>query len=178
MAADFAPLLLKRAVMVAGLVDRIDLRGDAVNLADDLWDHVAQRRSVVDEEPGLWDDPSRVYPLQPGDPSPSWHHTVRVVESLVLAARLAYDQPLRSESLLDHAHSLLAEADHLYSQELLAGTSESGAPERKRLEAVRQRIRRAREIMPSRPGTAVSLLLLALADLDSLVASRDTTEVF
>nr|WP_256442835.1 SCO2524 family protein [Catellatospora sp. IY07-71] len=177
-AADFAPLLLKRAVMVAGLVDRIDLRGEAVSLADDLWDHVALRRSVVDEEPGLWDDPSRVYPLEPGDPSPSWHHTVRVVESLVLAARLAYDQPLRSESLLDHAHSLLAEADHLYSQELLAGTSESGAPERKRLEAVRQRIRRAREIMPSRPGTAVSLLLLALADLDSLVASRDTTEVF
>ncbi|MDI1465190.1 SCO2524 family protein [Catellatospora sp. KI3] len=177
-AADFAPLLLKRAAMVAGMVDRIDLRGRALNLADDLWDHIALRRSVVDDGPGLWDDPSQVYPVSPGDQGISWHHTVRVVESLVLAARLADDQPLRSEPLLEHASSLLAEADHLYSQELLAGTSESGTSERKRLEAVRQRIRRAREIMSARPGTAVSLLLTALGELDSLVASRDTTEVF
>jgi hypothetical protein len=69
---------------------------------------------------------------------------------------------------------MLAEAEHLYDKELLAGSTESGRKLRDDLEQISERIRRAREIMDERPASSVALLTLALAELDKLMAARTT----
>jgi hypothetical protein len=43
---------------------------------------------------------------------------------------------------------------------------------RERMEKARQGLRRSREIISDRPGSAVSLLLSVLRDLDDLAAAR------
>jgi hypothetical protein len=43
---------------------------------------------------------------------------------------------------------------------------------REKLEAVRQRLRRVRQIISDRPGSAASLLLGVLRELDDLAAAR------
>jgi hypothetical protein len=94
------------------------------------------------------------------------------VESLVFAANMADTHPLRSDALADLTQDLLAEAEHLFDQELLAGSTEAGRAMRDKIESVRQRLRRVREIMVDRPGSAVSLLLSVLRELDDLAAAR------
>jgi hypothetical protein len=172
-ASDFAPLLLKRIIRVAALIDDVELRSRLLVLADQVWDHVVQRKIRDGVARGLWDQPSRVYDaLSGGFERPTWHHTVRVVESLVFASELASTHPLRSETLEGLSGELLAEAEHLFDQEQLAGSTEAGRSMRESLETVRQRLQRAREISPDRPGSAVALLLTVLADLDQFAAAR------
>jgi len=179
-ATDFAPLLLKRAIRIAGLINNIDLRGSLLALADDVWGHVADRRIRKGDGKDLWDQPKDVFPtIEREFNEPTWHHTVRVVESLVAAANLAERHPLRSENLASFTQDLLAEAEHLYDQELLRGAAEGGPAMRDKLELVRQRLSRCREIQYARPGSAVSLLLSILRDLDDLAAARqDVAGVF
>jgi hypothetical protein len=74
--------------------------------------------------------------------------------------------------LATFSQDLLAEAEHLFDQELLAGSTEAGPAMREKIEAVRQRLRRVREIMTDRPGSAVALLLSVLRELDDLAAAR------
>jgi hypothetical protein len=172
-AADFAPLLLKRSLRIAGLINDIELRGQMLSLADDVWDHVSERRLKLGPGQNLWDQPADAFSaIQQRFTQPTWHHTVRVVESLVFAANLAESHPLRSTNLTVLAQDLLAEAEHLFDQELLAGSTEGGRSIRERLESVRQRLRRSREIMLDRPGSSVSLLLAVLGDLDALARAR------
>ncbi len=172
-ADDFAPLLLKRALAIASLINDIELRSQLLKLADDVWDHVAERRLEGGNGKELWDQPADVFPtVTRRFEQPTWHHTVRVVESLVFAAKLAESHPLRSEELATFTQDLLAEAEHLFDQELLAGSTEAGRAMREKLEAIRQRLRRSREIMVDRPGSAVSLLLSVLRELDDLAAAR------
>jgi hypothetical protein len=172
-ATDFAPLLLKRAVRIGSLINDIELRGQLLALADDVWDHVAERRIKDGSGKDLWDQPADVFSsLEKRFNEPSWHHTVRVVESLVFAANMADTHPLRSDALADLTQDLLAEAEHLFDQELLAGSTEAGRAMRDKIESVRQRLRRVREIMVDRPGSAVSLLLSVLRELDDLAAAR------
>lgn len=173
-ASDFAPLLLKRTIRTAGLINDTKLRGTLLELADDIWDHVAKRRIDAAEGKDLWDLPAGAFPeLEKGSLQPSWHHTLRVVESLVIAANLADTHPLSTDSLARFAEDMLAEAEHLFDQEQLAGSTEAGKAMRERLEAIKQRLRRAREIMGARPGSAVALLQAVLIELDSLSAARD-----
>lgn len=172
-ATDFAPLLLKRSVRIASLINDIELRGQLLELVDDVWDHVAARRLKEGSGKDLWDQPGDVFgSLSTHFTEPSWHHTVRVVESLVFAANMADTHPLRSESLAGLTQDLLAEAEHLFDQELLAGSTEAGRAMRDKIESVRQRLRRVREIMSDRPGSASSLLLSVLRELDDLAAAR------
>jgi hypothetical protein len=172
-ATDFAPLLLKRAVFIASLINDIERRSELLELADDVWDHVANRRIKVGHGRDLWDQPGNAFAsIEERYTDPSWHHTVRVVESLVFAANMADSHPLRSEPLATHTKDLLAEAEHLFDQELLAGSTEAGPAMRSKIEGVRQRLRRAREIMTDRPGSAASLLLAVLRELDDLAAAR------
>jgi hypothetical protein len=172
-ATDFAPLLLKRAIRIASLINNIELRGQVLELADDVWDHVAERRLEEGHGRDLWDQPAGAFPVvEQRFAEPSWHHTVRVVESLVMAANLADSHPLRSDGLTAFTQDLLAEAEHLFDQELLAGSTEAGPAMRDKIEGVRQRLRRVREIMLDRPGSAVSLLLAILRELDDLAAAR------
>ncbi|MDQ1720502.1 MAG: hypothetical protein QOI26_236, partial [Pseudonocardiales bacterium] len=172
-ATDFAPLLLKRAVRIGSLINDIELRGQLLALADEVWDHVGERRIKDGSGKNLWDQPADAFPsVEKRFTEPSWHHTVRVVESLVFAANMADTHPLRSDALAGLTQDLLAEAEHLFDQELLAGSTEAGRAMRDKIESVRQRLRRVREIMADRPGSAVSLLLSVLRELDDLAAAR------
>jgi hypothetical protein len=172
-ATDFAPLLLKRAVFIASLINNIERRTELLDLADDVWDHIIDRRIKEGNGRELWDQPADVFDtIELRYTDPSWHHTVRVVESLVYAANMADSHPLRSEGLATMSRELLAEAEHLFDQELLAGSTEAGPAMRSKIEGVRQRLRRVREIMADRPGSATALLLSVLRELDDLAAAR------
>jgi len=172
-ATDFAPLLLKRAVFIASLINNIERRGEILQLADDVWDHVFLRRMKEGAGRELWDQPAEAFTaLTQRFTEPSWHHTVRVVESLVFAANMADSHPLRSEGLGTLTQDLLAEAEHPFDQELLAGSTEAGPAMRDKIETVRQRLRRVRQISADRPGSAASLLLSVLRELDDLAAAR------
>jgi hypothetical protein len=171
--SDFAPLLLKRTIYIASQINSIEMRGQLLRLADDIWDHVFARRLTNGIGQGLWDQPQRVFKnLTRTYDLPTWHHTVRVVESLVFAANMADTHPLRSEELVALAGQLVAEADHLLDQQLLGGAGQSGPSLRLKIESVRNRVRRSRTIMDDRPGSAVALLLSVLRDLDDLDAAR------
>jgi hypothetical protein len=172
-ATDFAPLLLKRSVFIASLINDIELRRQLLELADDIWDHLAVRRLDDGDGKDLWDQPADIFrKFQERFDKPSWHHTVRMVESLTIVARMADSHPLRSSSLAAFAYDLLAEAEHLFDQELLGGSPDSGRAMRNRLEATRQRLRHCREIIDDRPGSAAAVLLNVLRDIDDLAAAR------
>jgi hypothetical protein len=91
----------------------------------------------------------------------------------VFAAELAVSHPLRSEPLSALAKSLLAEAEHLFDQEQIAGSSEGAVPMRSALQRNRVRLRHAREVMSDKPGTSMALALDVLRELDELAAARE-----
>jgi hypothetical protein len=172
-ATDFAPLLLKRVVSTAGLTSDLRLRGQLLGLADDIWEHIETRRIEDGPARSLWDQPARVFQkFSDRFDRPSWHHTLRVAESLTLAARLVATHPPRSEQLADFAYDLLAEAEHLFDQELLLAPERADLPLRAKLELNRDRLRRCREIVTDRPASATALVFDVLRDLDQLSAAR------
>src|SRR5262249_28578232 len=80
---DFAPLLLKRTVRIAGLMRNTELRSGLLQLADGIWEHLLRRR--ITSEPGmdLWDQPENVFEqVPPSAEGPSWYYARRVVECL------------------------------------------------------------------------------------------------
>jgi hypothetical protein len=170
-AADYAPLLLKRTLQVAALVNDIELRDGLLGLADEIWQHLLARRIGIGPSRDLWDQPGRRFPSLPTFDQPSWHHTFRVVESLVMMAHLLGTQPLRSEPLTAYAGHLLAQAEHLYAQGLLAGWT--GWPALAgRIEPLGQRLERARGLMQEVPARATAVLIGILQELDALAAAR------
>jgi hypothetical protein len=172
-ASDYAPLLLKRVIFVASQINDIEMRAELLALADSVWDHIAERRMTDGAGARLWDQPKGAYrTVTRLFEQPSWHHTVRVVESLVFAATMAGSAPLRSEPLALLVKDLVAEAEHLLDRELLEGSAQSGRALRDKIEEARQRVVRSREIMADRPGSAVALLLSVLRELDDLEAAR------
>lgn len=171
--SNFAPLLLKRTVRIAELMRDTDLRGRLIALADDVWDHLLRRR--LHDGPGrdLWDQPSGVFDeVSIRYERQSWYHTERIVECLVAAANMVSRAPLRSTRLTDVATDLLNEADHLFDRELLNWSGDTGPPMRANQQAVRAKLRRAREILHDRPGSAVVLASEVLRELDQLAAAR------
>jgi hypothetical protein len=172
--ADFSPQLLKQTLRVAGLLRDVEERGRVVGLADRIWtDHLARRRLSSGSASALWDRPSALYPVPAiEDDSPSWYYTERVVGCLVQAAELVSSAPPRSPDLSGQAGSLLAEADHMFDQELLRMSTETGPSMRKTLENARVSLRRAHDVMPFRPGTAAAIAAQVLIELDRLDAAR------
>jgi hypothetical protein len=172
-ASDFSPLLLKRTLQVAGLVRDTDLRGRLLAQADLVWDHLVGRRLTDGTGRDLWDQPSRVFPrLAVSSDAPSWYFSERVVECLVIAANLLRQSPLRSEPLTELAGELLNEADHLFDRELMAGGGDAGPALRHALQTARASLRRARQLLSDRPGTAYVLASDVLRELDRLAAAR------
>jgi hypothetical protein len=172
---DFAPTLLKRVLNIAELISTIEARGELLALADSVWAHIELRRLEVGTGRDLWDQPANAFPaVEVRFDLASWHHTFRVVECLAIAARLVSSTPLRSERLLHYASELLAEAEHQFDRELLDGSADSGPAISQRIEHTRQRLRRAREILDDRPGSAVAILITVLGELDMLVAARQS----
>jgi len=173
---DFSPQLLKRTLRVAGLLSSSERRGQMLELADNVWDHLLQRRHRSGPGVQLWDQPSEIYSeLKPQSQQPTWYYTERVVESLVAAANLMADAPLQSQPATSLATDLLAEAEHLFDQELLMASSEAGPSLAAVLQTARTTLRRARAILPTRPGTALVLVNDVLRELDRLAAARLTS---
>jgi hypothetical protein len=171
---DFSPQLLKQVIRVADLLTTTQRRARMLDLSDAVWDHLSDRKHRNGAATGLWDEPSQLYPdVKPGTEVPSWHYTERVVECLVATAATVARQPLLSSRLTELAGDLLAEADHLFDQELV--TSAEMAPAMSTtLQVIGATLRRAREVLPSRPATAAVLAGDALRELDRLAAARQS----
>lgn len=172
--ADFAPQLLRRTIRVAGLLATADRRTPIVGLVDRIWeDHLRRRRLLDGPAAALWDQPGNVFPeLTSIVDGPSWYHTERVVACLVDAAGFVASPPLRSPALAELAADLLAEADHLFDQELLSVSAEEGPAMGMALQKVRASLRRAHDSLSERPGTAAVLAWDVLRELDRLVSAR------
>ena len=78
-------------------------------------------------------------------------------------------------SLSDHAKDLLAEAEHLFDRERLRGTSNAGQQMRDSFQVISTKLRRAKELVRDRPGTASVLAADVLRDLDQVDAARQDT---
>ena len=172
-ATEFAPLLLLRTATIAGLLSSAASRGRLLDLADAVWDHLAQRRLDSGPGRGLWDQPSHVFPLEFSYDAPSWYYTERVVHGLVAVVRTLDRVPVRSDQLVAIAQELLFEAEHLLDRILVntPATSHAG------LRAVRVKLYRARDILDLRPGTSAVLVNEVLRELEALaVATRGAVE--
>jgi hypothetical protein len=82
------------------------------------------------------------------------------------------DPPLQSQPATGLATDLLAEAEHLFDQELLMVSAEAGPAMSTVLQTARATLRRARDVLPDRPGSAVVLVSDVLRELDRLAAAR------
>jgi hypothetical protein len=168
--ADFAPLLMKRALQAARLSANVDARDKLLRLAEATMDHLSQRMIEHGPATGLWDDPNALmFPRDPDRKSaeqPSWYLTERVVEAMVVAAATYEQTPLRSVTMLRSALEALHEAEHLLNRMLLEADSGDTSPRRAELNSIETKLLRARRIATERPGTAHALATEALRTLD------------
>ena len=175
-ATDFSPQLLRRTVRICELLRTSERRAPMLELADAIWDHLARRRHT-DPSCRLWDQPSQVYPTLKAHPvEPSWYYTQRVVDALVATAQYVATPPLRSPQATTLATEQLAEAEHLFDQEMLIAAEEAGPALAAVLQTVRTTLRRARSILPDRPATALVLANDVLRELERLAAARMSSE--
>ena len=177
--SSFAPLLLKRAVQVAGLAPGIEARTRASQLSDVVWTHLLERRLGKGSGDGLWDQPGGLLPLDaPPFDEPSWYHTQRIVECLVATSTMIALPPPPSTRLVELATDLLVEADHLFDQEKLLGTATAGHSIRQSFQSITARLARARDLRDHQPATAVALAQEVLKDLDEMAMARTRTGVY
>lgn len=170
---DFSPQLLKRTLRVAQLAGNTDLRGQMLELADQIWDHLWLRRHRSGPGTDLWDQPSEIYAeVKPEHVEASWYYTERVVEALVTAAHLVNSAPLRSHTASGLASDMIAEAEHLFDQELLIAAADAGPALAAVLQRAQTTLRRARSLVAERPSTALVLASDVLRELDRLSAAR------
>jgi hypothetical protein len=175
---SFSPLLLKRLLRVAEMLDDNTARVRTLDLADQIWRHIERRRITAQGGHGLWDEPTQVFTGVAAANSgglPSWHQTERVMEVLVAAANVTESSPTAGSALLESARQLLAEAEHLFDQERLRGTNDTGEQMRESFQVVAAKLRRARELLGDRPGTASVLAGDVLRELDTIDAARQDT---
>jgi hypothetical protein len=176
--SSYASLVLKRLLRVAELVDDKVTRLRFLDLADQIWVHMERRRIDAPNGRGLWDEPTQVFTGTSLVPygGPSWYHTERVVEALVAAANVTQSQVASgNRELEEFAVQLIAEAEHLFDQELLRGTNDTGVRLREKFQVVGAKLRRARELLSDRPGTAGVLASEVLRELDTIDAARQDT---
>lgn len=174
--SSFAPMLLKRVFDLAQLTDTVEARSRALDLADAIWDHLQTRRlaaPLIGE--GLWDQPRGAYPdLSDWFETPSWYHTERVIEALVMSTHVVTGAPVPNPELGALTRGLLIEADHLLDQLRLSGLA-TQADMPRRLSASIAKLDRARDLVDLRPGAAQVLATDALRELDEVAAASDPT---
>jgi hypothetical protein len=178
--SNYSALLLKRTLATVGLTADTAQRRQLTVLSDRLWDHLQQRRlGEVGTGQGLWDQPANVLPVaKRKNGSPSWYHTQRVVECLVVGANLMQTDPRVSAELVDQVGEFLAEAEHLFDQEKLKGTPNAGQSIRDIFESIAARLERSRELESRKPATALVLAQDVLRDLETIsTARRSSTSV-
>jgi hypothetical protein len=171
---EYAPLLLQRLTLIAGLLNDARQRGTLLELADRVWDHLVERRLTIGSARELWDEPGGAFPELgvTGDERPTWYYTERVVQALVVTANVLDRPPLRSERVSAIAFELLSEAEHLFDRELMRGSAAGGPVLEETIKQIRATLRRTREVLPDRPGTAAVLASNVLELLDELSAGR------
>ncbi|MEV6068192.1 SCO2524 family protein [Nocardia sp. NPDC052001] len=168
--SDYATVLLKRTLHAARLSRNVDTRDRLMGLAQATMDHLNLRTCRDGAASGLWDDPSRIFGGK-AISEVSWYLTERVVECLVTAARMFHDPPLRAPALASRAMEMLIEAEHLLNRDLLELSAEHSA-HRTALLRCERNLTRARGIVDELPGTALSLTLQALVEMDELAVAR------
>jgi hypothetical protein len=175
--SSYTLLVLKRVLKVAQLLEDSSDRTRFLDLADLIWTQIEGRRIETGNGRGLWDEPTQVFTGTAYAPYgvPSWYHTERVVEALVGAAAVTQTPTSASDELVDSARQLLAEAEHLFDRERLRGTNDTGEQMRESFQVVGAKLRRAREILRERPGTASVLAQDVLRELDMVDAARQDT---
>jgi hypothetical protein len=173
--SDFAITLLKRTIWVASITQSTRTRERLHTLADQIWEHIEERRFSEGPLKGLWDNPAGTFDniVDPPD-EVSWYFTERVIEFLVSVAMASREPPLRSQQLVDFTAELLAEAEHLLNHEQFIRPVQSGqGGARSSIISIQSGLQRARTIMGERPASALSLINEALLELDRLAAARE-----
>jgi hypothetical protein len=175
--SSYTLLVLKRVLRVAELLEDSSDRTRFLDLADLIWTHIERRQIEAANGRGLWDEPTQVFTGTSTPPygKPSWYHTERVVEALVAAANVTQRPPTATDELIVIARQLLAEAEYLFDRERLRGTNDTGEQMRESFQVVGTKLRRARELLRDRPGTASVLAGDVLRELDSIDAARQDT---
>ncbi|MFD6551023.1 SCO2524 family protein [Streptomyces sp. NPDC058398] len=172
---DFSTQLLKRAVQLCSLANSVESQDRLLHLAESVLDHVWRRRITEGEGVGLWDDARAVHPEAPAPgATPSWSITERVTECMVAAHGLYDRPPIRSVELSAAAKEAISEAAHLLGREQKDHPAPpSGTPQGEWIKGLEADLRRARELIESRPGTSLALTLGVLARLDTLDRATD-----
>jgi hypothetical protein len=175
--SSYTLLVLKRVLRVAELLEDSSDRTRFLDLADQIWAHIERRRIEGPYGRGLWDEPTQAFPGTPYLPygKPSWYHTERVIEALVAAAIVIQTTPTATDELTANARQLLAEAEYLFDRERLRGTNDTGEQMRESFQVVDTKLRRARQLIRDRPGTASVLAGDVLRELDTIDAARQDT---
>ncbi|MFD8653102.1 SCO2524 family protein [Streptomyces mirabilis] len=175
--ADFSAQLLKRTVQLCTLSRNPDSHDRLLRLAEQVFEHLWQRRIEEGEGTGLWDDVHAVYPSAPrSEEPPSWSVTERVTECMVAAHDLYSQRPIRSTELTTLARALLSESTHLLGHEQLEVPAIPGSGQGRALKSLEIRLRRARRIVDERPGSACALALSVLGELETLAQARDDAQ--
>lgn len=173
--SDFSAQLLKRTIQLCSLSRNIASQDRLLRLAEDILDHLWQRRVTDGDGVGLWDNVHAVYPeTTPHRRRPvSWSMTERVTECMV-AAHTLYDQPpIRSAELAQQARALISEAAHLFGKEQMQQAAPAPkSPQGEEIKGIEADLRRARRLVDEQPGTAYALALGVLVRLDALVRAR------
>jgi hypothetical protein len=175
--SSYTLLVLKRVLRVAELLEESSARTRFLDLADQIWAHIERRQIEAASGRGLWDEPTQVFTGTSYAPYevPSWYHTERVIEALVAAANVTQRPPTATDELAGYARQLLAEAEYLFDRERLRGTNDTGEQMRESFQVVGTKLRRARELLRDRPGTASVLAGDVLRELDTIDAARQDT---
>ena len=173
--SEFSSLLMQRSLVIATLLRDVEQRDRLLGLADQVWDHLAQRRLTGVRTDQLWDQPAAIFNGATTYEEPSWYFTERVVQGLVTAAKLLTEEPLVNERLGGIANDLLAEAEHLYDMELMNGSTPGVSELGRSLTKIRVHLERGRALVATRPGTSVALVTEALRLLDEMAAARQVS---
>jgi hypothetical protein len=170
---DFSAHLLKRTVQLAEFSRTTGTQDRLLQLAEDTFEHLWQRRIEDGEGADLWDDAQAVFPSAGKREGPlSWSMTERLTECMVAAYNLYAREPVRSPELGAFATALLSEATHRFGKEQMQSVVAADSDLAKSLRMIEIRLRRARELVGNQPGTASALALSVLEELDTLAQAR------
>ncbi|MCI3269790.1 SCO2524 family protein [Streptomyces cylindrosporus] len=170
---DFSAHLLKRTVQLAAFSGNIATQNRLLELAEDTFEHLWQRRIEDGEGADLWDDVQAVFPVAPKREGPlSWSMTERLTECMVAAYNFYAREPVRSPQLGTYATALISEATHRFGKEQMTSVVATDSDLAKSLRTIEIRLRRARELVRRQPGTASALAMSVLVELDTLAQAR------
>ncbi|MGW1954650.1 SCO2524 family protein [Streptomyces sp. NPDC001920] len=176
---DFSAQLLKRTVQLCTLSRSLASHDRLLRLAEDIFDHMWQRRIRDGEGVGLWDNIHAAYPqaeiLKRRVPV-SWSITERVTEVMVQAYEMYRQPPIRSIELTELSRALLSESAHLLGNEQMEPAPKDDGRHGMQLRNIEVKLRRARGLVDEQPGTAYALALDVLGQLDSLARAREAAD--